>query len=250
MQNKIQAIVLAGGKGTRLAPLTDNLPKPLVQIRDKAIILYVLEHLKKFGITNIAISTAHLGEMVETALGDGSSLGLKLTYLREPEPMGTGGWTQLVNWDDLSDEVIVLNADNIFWLDLDAFLERHRQGKSLATIAAVSIPTAGVSGAELLVHDEVKYQLVDYIDRTLSMPYLESQDAVFISSGWYAMSPKIKDLIPEQNPISMEKDVWPLLVKSGQALGFYEALEPWFDSGTHERLERIAKFLDEHPELL
>ncbi len=250
MTDKIQAIVLAGGKGTRLAPLTDNLPKPLVPIKDKAIILYVLEHLKKHEITNIAISTAHLGEMVEAALGDGSVLGLKLTYLREPEPMGTGGWTQLVNWDDLADEVIVLNADNIFWLDLDAFFVRHRMTDSLATIAAVSIPTAGVSGAELLLHDEARMKLVGYVDRSLSTPYLEAQPAVFISSGWYVMSPKMRELIPRQNPISMEKNVWPLLVKSGAPLGFYHATEPWFDSGTHDRLERITKFLDEHPELL
>lgn len=243
MNGHIQAIILAGGKGTRLAPLTDHLPKPLVPIRGKAMILYVLEHLKSFGITDVAISVAHLGDMIEAALGDGSALGMRITYLREPEPMGTAGWTQLADWSALADDVLVLNADNLFWIDIPAFLERHRTTGSIATMAGVEIPSATMSGAELLRPDAKNERLLDYIDRSASRPYLDAEPSVYISSGWYVFSPSASVLIPTQNPISMEKDVWPLLVTSGKSLGFYRASEPWFDSGTHERLVQIDAFL-------
>ena len=243
MSQPIQAIILAGGKGTRLAPLTDHLPKPLVPIRGKAMILYVLEHLKAAGVTNVAISVAHLGDMIVDTLGDGSSMGMHFVYLREPEPMGTAGWTQLVDRSALADEVLVLNADNLFWIDVPAFLDRHRSTGAIATMAGVEIPSSTMSGAELLRPDEKKERLLDYIDRTMSRPYLDAEPSVYISSGWYVFSPKASVYIPQQSPISMEKDVWPLLVKSGKPLGFYGATEPWFDSGTHERLAQIDAFL-------
>lgn len=243
MSGAIQAVILAGGRGTRLTPLTDNLPKPLVPIRGKAIIRYVLDHLKSFGITDVALSVAHLGEMIESALGDGSSLGMRITYLREPEPMGTGGWTQLVDWSILAPDVLVLNADNLFWIDVGAFIHRHQEAGAIATMAGVQIPSSTVSGAELLRPNDEKTKLLNYIDRSESAPILAAESNVFISSGWYVFSPAASSMIPSQNPISMEKDVWPAMVRSGAALGFYEGTEPWFDSGTHERLAQIDAFL-------
>ncbi|MBI1908291.1 nucleotidyltransferase family protein, partial [Candidatus Uhrbacteria bacterium] len=131
---KIQAVILAGGKGTRLAPLTDNLPKPLVQVAGVPILWYVLGHLRRAGMTDVAISVAHLGHMIEDALGDGGAFGMRVTYLREPEPMGTGGWAKLVDWDALDDHFLVLNADNMFWIDLPQFLARHHGEGGVATL--------------------------------------------------------------------------------------------------------------------
>jgi NDP-sugar pyrophosphorylase family protein len=247
--NKIQAIVLAGGRGTRLAPLTDNKPKPLVEILNKPIVEYVLDHLKSHGITNVALSTAHLGHMIEETYGNGSNFGMQISYLTEPEPMGTGGWSQLVNWDDLDDHFLVLNADNIFWIDIDRFLESHKKHNAIASIAAIEIPVDRHAAYEVLVHDDEKEQLLDYVDRDACGPYVKDADSVHVSSGWYIMTPAVRDLIPQKNPISNEADIWPLLAESDESLGFYEAKEPWFDSGTHERLARIEQFLKDNPDL-
>ncbi|PJE75408.1 hypothetical protein COV03_00155, partial [Candidatus Uhrbacteria bacterium CG10_big_fil_rev_8_21_14_0_10_41_26] len=247
--NKIQAIVLAGGKGTRLAPLTDNCPKSIVPVNGKPMMVYVLEHLKKHGITNVAVAVSHLGQMIEDLLGDGSDFGMQISYVREPEPMGTGGWSQLINWNDLDDHFLVLNSDNLFWIDVEAFMNRNRELNATATIAAIEIDADKYLEYELCLHDKEKRRLINYVDRTECKPYLQVNSKVFVSSGWYVMTPKVKDLIPRQNPISNEADIWPLLDKSDKDLGFYHATEPWFDSGTHERLERVAEFIKNNPDL-
>ena len=244
MTQKIQAIILAGGKGTRLAPLTDHVPKPLVEIRGQAIISYVLNHLKAHGITNVAISVAHMGEMVQSALGDGSALGMRITYLVEPEPLGTGGWTQLVDWNQLDDHFLVLNADNIFWIDIDAFLGHHKDQRALATIAAYEIPRERHAAYEILVHDTQKKRLTDYVLRDRAHEIFAERATAHASTGWYIMTPAVRSLIPKQNPISNEFDIWPVLAKQSSPIGFYEAHEPWFDSGTHERLAQIEAFLE------
>lgn len=245
---KIQAIILAGGKGTRLAPLTDNLPKPLVVVGGVPMIAHVLRHLKNAGITRVAIATAHLGAMIEDALGDGHAFAMDISYLREPEPMGTGGWTQLVDWDELDDNFLVLNADNLFWIDVGALLKRHRDGAGVATIAAIELPSESVAAAELLLANDERTQLTAYVDRALSAPHIAANHTVLISSGWYVMTTAVAHHVPAILPVSNEVHIWPALAASGETIGFYHATEPWFDSGTHERLARVEEFLKNNPE--
>ncbi len=245
--SKLQAIILAGGKGTRLAPLTDHLPKPLVPVRGKAMIRYVLEHLQRAGIVRVAISTAHLGHLIQEQLGDGAALGMSLSYLQEPEPMGTAGWTRLVDWDSLDDQFLVLNADNLFWIDIAQFFARHRDTEALATIAAIQLPSNSVSAAELLVGNDARTHLERYVDRTEAHQFIGASPSVLISSGWYVMSPHVRNHVPDVTPVSHELHVWPALAASGQPIGLYQAVEPWFDSGTHERLARVEQFLNDNP---
>lgn len=245
---KIQAILLAGGRGTRLAPLTDTLPKPLVPILDRPMMAYVLEHLRTASITNIAISVSYLGHLIEDTFGDGSKIGMQITYLREPEPMGTGGWAKLVDWNVLDDRFIVANADNLFWIDLAAFLGRHDDVGGIATIASVALPSDTVSAAELLVANDDRSRLVRYVDRSASGHFLTASSSVNISSGWYVMTPAVRKFVTDVLPFSNEIDLWPALASSGSRVGFYHATEPWFDSGTHERLARVAEFLKKKKE--
>jgi NDP-sugar pyrophosphorylase family protein len=163
--------------------------------------------------------------------------------------MGTGGWSQLVDWENLDDHFLVLNADNLFWIDVARFLERHRSAGATASIAAIEIPTNEHAAYEVLLPSEARDRLMGYVDREASKPYIEANHHVFVSSGWYIMTPGLRSLIPEKNPISNETDVWPMLAASGHPLGFYHATEPWFDSGTSERIARIEAFLGEHPDV-
>jgi NDP-sugar pyrophosphorylase family protein len=240
----IDAILLAGGKGTRLAPLTDNLPKPLVHIHGKPMMQYVLEHLRAAGITNVAIAVAHLGHMIVDEFGDGAKLGMNLSYLIEPEPMGTGGWTKLVNWDDLSENFIVANADNLFWIDVAKFLERHRSHGDIATIAGIELPSADIAKYEILRPDVEHKNLGAYVDRSFAERELEGRETGFISSGWYIMNRDVRNIVDDVLPISNEVHLWPRIATSGRSVGFYHATEPWFDSGTHERLARVAAHIE------
>lgn len=245
---KIQAVILAGGRGTRLAPLTDNLPKPLVPLLGKPMMTYILEHLKAAGITNVAVTTAYLADLIEQEYGDGSKLGMEMTYLREKDLIGTAGWMKFIDWDNLADHFLVLNADNLFWIDLPAFFERHKNTNAVATIAGIEIPSDTAVNYELLDTNEEKTALKAYVDRRLAEPLRQASPSVFISSGWYLMTPDVADIIVGSThaltlPFSMEAHVWPALSASGKPIGFYHATEPWFDSGTHERLARVEQFL-------
>lgn len=236
----IDAILLAGGKGTRLAPLTDNLPKPLVRIHGKPMMQYVLEHLRAAGITNVAIAVAHLGHMILEEFGDGSALGMHLTYLVEPEPMGTGGWTKLVDWNDVAEDFIVANADNLFWIDITAFRARHAEAGALATIAGIELPSEQIVNYEILRTNPAHDRLVAYVDRSHSVQELEGKASGFINTGWYVMNRAVREYVDDVAPISNEVHLWPRIATSGRPVGFYHATEPWFDSGTHERLARVA----------
>ncbi|MEK7459322.1 MAG: NDP-sugar synthase [Patescibacteria group bacterium] len=240
---KIQAIILAGGKGTRLAPLTDNLPKPLVAVCGKPMMTYVLEHLRAAGIVDVAISTAHLGHMIVDAFGDGQAMGMRITYLVEPEPMGTGGWAKLVNWDNLDDHFLVLNADNLTWIDVGAFLQRNRDREAIATLAAIELPSAAIANYEILRPSSDGTLLDAWVDRSRTVEELAGKETGFINSGWYVMTPRVREFVDDVLPFSNEVHLWPRLATSGERVGFYHETGPWFDTGTHERLARVESFL-------
>lgn len=243
----IEAILLAGGRGTRLAPLTDAMPKPLVPIHGKPMMQYVLEHLRRAGVTEVAVTVAYLGHMIEEAFGDGSQFGMKLTYLREPELMGTGSWAKLVDWTQLADRFLVANADNLFWIDVPAFLARHDDEGAVASVAAIELPSVDIVNYEILRSSEDRRRLDAYVHRSLSEQELTGKATGFINSGWYVMTPEVRDFVDDVLPISNEVHIWPTLAQSGRAIGFYHATEPWFDSGTHERLARVADFIANNP---
>lgn len=245
---KIQAVILAGGKGTRLAPLTDHLPKPLVAVGGRPMMVYVLEHLRRAGITNVAVAVAHLGDMIERAFGDGSSIGMHITYLHEPEPMGTGGWAKLVDWNVLDEHFLVLNADNLFWIDIPAFLARHAETNAVATLAAIELPSTSIMNYEILRPAEGRTTLDAWVDRSRTAEELANKASGFINSGWYVMTPGVRHFVTDILPYSNETHLWPALAVSDATVGFYHATESWFDSGTHERLARVAAFLQLHPE--
>lgn len=244
---KIQAVILAGGKGTRLAPLTDNLPKPLVQVLGRPMIHYVLDQLRRHGLTRVAISVSHLGHMIEAALGDGSSMGMEISYLREPEPMGTGGWTKLIDWAQLDDHFLVLNADNLTWIDVGAFLARNRDRDAVATLAAIALPSAAIANYEILRPSADGATLDAWVDRSKTAEELAGKESGFINSGWYVMTPRVRAFVDDILPFSNEVHLWPRLAASGMPIGFYHETGPWFDTGTHERLARVETFLLDNP---
>lgn len=207
---------------------------------------YILDHLKLAGILRIAISTSYLAELIEEYYGDGSGIGMEISYLREEGLMGTAGWMKFVDWDLLADHFLVLNADNLFWIDIPKFVGRHISTNAIATIAGIEIPSETAVNYELLAANGDRTRLFDYVDRKLSEPLRQAVPSVFVSSGWYVMTPAVRQFVSGELPLSLESHIWPALAKSGVSLGFYHATEPWFDSGTHERLARVEEFLQNY----
>lgn len=130
----MKAVILAGGKATRLRPYTTNFPKPLMPIGERPILEIVIRRLKDFGITDIIISTGHLAELISAFFNDGSKIGVKITYSKEEEPLGTAGPLNLIR-DKLDDAFILMNGDVLTDLDFGKFLSFHRAHEALATIS-------------------------------------------------------------------------------------------------------------------
>jgi len=131
---EVRAIILAGGKGTRLRPLTAVFPKPLVPLGDRPILEILLSRLSKFGFKKVTLCTGYLAEMIQVVCGDGSRFGLEIEYSREEEPLGTVGPLTLL--EDLTDPVIVMNGDLLTTLHFDKMLEFHEEEGADITIAA------------------------------------------------------------------------------------------------------------------
>lgn len=132
----MEAIILAGGKGTRLWPLTLTVPKPMVPIADKPFLFYLLKMLKDEGVTRVIFSVGYLGEQIIDYFGE-SWLDLEITYVQEKEPLGTGGAISACMDKVTDDEVIVINGDTYCQIDLDEMIASHKQHQAEITIVQV-----------------------------------------------------------------------------------------------------------------
>ncbi len=224
-----KAVILAGGKGTRLRPLTLNTPKCMIEIQGKTITEHLFDLLKNYGIRDVIISIGYLKEKVKEYYGDGSKFGVNITYVEEDEPLGTAGPLRLAK-DYLKDSFIVTNGDELKTINIPRMFRLHKRKDALATIALTTVtdPTqygvARVSGSRIL----------EFVEK----PKAEEAPSNLINSGFYIMEPEAIEMIP--NGFSMlEKDVFPKLAKEGRLRGFLSEGQ-WFDIGTLERYE-IAK---------
>src|SRR4030081_595363 len=139
----MQAVILVGGQGTRLRPLTSTVPKPVVQLVDRPFISYMLEWLRGHGIDDVIMSCGFLADGVRAVLGDGSALGLRLRFVEEPEPRGTAGAVKLAE-PMLDERFLMLNGDVLTDIDLTAQMQQHEQTGARGTLALVPVadPTA------------------------------------------------------------------------------------------------------------
>lgn len=223
----MQALILAGGKGTRLRPLTVYTPKPIVPVMNRPFLLYQIEILSKAGVTDIVLSLSYQPDKIEDLLGDGSDHGVRLTYVTEPSPMGTGGAYRFAA-SHLTETTVVLNGDILTDLDIGTLIEFHRKRSSKATLALKS------------VEDPSAYGLVETDGTGLIVRFLEKpkpEDAKrtkvnTINAGIYVLEPSILDLIPSNEARSFEYDVFPaILEKKLPFVGFPMAETYWRDLG-------------------
>jgi len=225
----MQALILAGGEGTRLRPLTSTVPKPVVPLVDRAFISYMLEWLRGHGIDDIIMSCGFMASGVRNVLGDGSALGIKLRYVEEPQPMGTGGAIKFA--ESLLDErFFVLNGDVLTDIDLTTELEQHERTGARGTLALVPVEDPTAYGLVRFADDQ---SVTEFVEKPA---YDEIDSTPLISAGAYVLEREVLDLMPADENVSIEREVFPQLI--GNGLYAYAGAGYWMDIGTPHRYLR------------
>jgi mannose-1-phosphate guanylyltransferase len=219
----VQALILAGGVGTRLRPLTALTPKPVVTLVDRPFIVFMLEWLRGHGVDEVILSCGFLADSVREVLGDGAAYGLKLRYVEEPEPLGTGGALKYAE-ALLGERFVVCNGDVLTDLDLSAQIAQHETLGATATLALARVEDPSAYGL-VSVHDDLRVR--EFFEKPDAGG--ENLDAL-ISAGVYVLERSVLELIPPGRPVSIEREIWPLLIANGM-YGFL-AGGYWLDIGS------------------
>src|SRR4051812_49535976 len=233
----MKAILLAGGKGTRLRPLTIHTPKPIVPIFDRPFLHYQLDLLKQVPeIDEVILSLNYQPRRIEEIFGDGSDLGIGIKYVVEPAPLGTGGAIRYAG-ETLRESVVVFNGDVLTEIDLRAVVALHRERKAKATI--VLTPVANPSAYGLVETDAD-----GNITRFLEKPKPEEITCNTINAGIYVLEPDTFDRIPKDTAWSIERSFFPSLIERGETFVAYVYDGYWIDIGTP------AKYLQVHRDIM
>ncbi len=221
----MQAVILVGGEGTRLRPLTSTVPKPVVPLVDRPFIAFMLEWLTRHGVDDVIMSCGFLATAVRNVLGDGSAYGVRLRFVEEPDPRGTAGALKYA--EELLDErFLMLNGDVLTDLDLTAQIAQHERTGAVATLALVGVEDPSAYG---LVRTDDDGSVREFVEK----PAPDQIDTNRISAGAYVLERSLLDLVPADRNVSIEREVWPRLV--GQGLYAYGHDAYWLDIGTPER---------------
>jgi NDP-sugar pyrophosphorylase family protein len=216
----MRAVILAGGKGTRLLPYSTVLPKPLMPIDDKPILEIVIRQLKYYGFKKITIAVGHLAELIEAFFGDGKKFGVKIDYSRETKPLGTAGPLALIR--DLKEPFLVMNGDLLTTLDYADFMKCHKKNGVMATMG--------------IYEKKVKIDLgiIKTCDGDLVKEYIEkpliNHD---ISTGIYAFNPGILKFIPKNKRFDLP-DLIRILISKKMPVKTYRIKGYWLDIGRHD----------------
>jgi mannose-1-phosphate guanylyltransferase len=219
----MQALILAGGVGTRLRPLTTRVPKPVVTLVDRPFIAFMLEWLCSHGIEEVILSCGFLAASVREVLGDGAAWGVRLHYVEEPEPLGTGGALKYAE-DLLGERFVVCNGDILTDLDLSAQIAQHESSGATATLALARVEDPSAYG---LVRLDGDMRVNAFIEKPDSEDVL---DDPLISAGAYVLDRGVLDLIPAGRAVSIEREIWPKLI--GDGMCGYVASGYWLDIGS------------------
>lgn len=219
VRQDVDVVIMAGGQGMRLRPLTESCPKPLLKVGDKPILQIIIESLVKQGFTSVHISVNYLKEMIMEYFGDGSRFGIEINYLIETEPLGTAGALSLI--ESPKESTLVMNGDVLTRIDLVGLLNSHEAGQSPCTVCVrnytVDIPF-GVIGVE--------NGLVNSIQEKPSMDY-------FVNTGIYVLNSSALELIPADQRLDMTS-LMDKIIESDQQVAVFPVHEYWLDVGMHK----------------
>jgi NDP-sugar pyrophosphorylase family protein len=230
----MKAILLAGGKGTRLRPLTVHTPKPIVPIFNRPFLHYQIDLLKQVPeIDEVILSLNYQPRRIEDVFGDGSDVGLKIRYVVEPSPLGTGGAIRYAG-DSLTESVVVFNGDVLTQIDLAAVIRLHRERQARATIVLTPVENPSAYG---LVETEADGR----VRRFLEKPSADEITCDTINAGIYVLEPDTFDRIPKDTAWSIERSYFPSLIERGESFVAYTYRGYWIDIGTPEKYTQVHR---------
>ncbi len=218
----MKTIVLAGGKGTRLRPLTYTKPKPLLPLAGEPAIVHLIKKLAREGIDEVVVTTNYFANQLRATLGDGSKYGVQIHHVEEKTPLGTAG--SVKNSESLIDETFaVVQGDNQFEFGLNEMVQLHRKLGALATMALIEVDNPSEYGIAELSDGRVT--------RFLEKPSAEECFSNLINTGVYVLEPEVLKLVPEGKPFDFSKNVFPLMLESKMVLAGSCASGFWVDIG-------------------
>ena len=233
---KMKAVVMAGGEGSRLRPLTIQRPKPMVPIVNKPVMEHVLDLLKKYGITDVVVTVQYLASVIQNHFGDGGAFGLNITYSVEETPLGTAGSVKNAE-AQLQEPFLVISADAMTDFDLGAILDFHLRKQAAATLTLYRVPNPLEYGV-IILDDEGR------IRQFLEKPSWGEVFSDTVNTGIYVLNPKVFEYIEPGKPVDFSQDVFPAMLRKGDALFGYVASGYWCDVGS------IAEYMRANADLL
>lgn len=235
----MKAMILAAGKGTRVRPLTYDLPKPMIPILGKPVMAYLVEHLAKFGVRDIMVNVSYLHEKIEEYFGEGDQFGVQIGYSFEgytndegdvvPQPIGSaGGMKKIQEFGGFFDETtIVLCGDALIDLDLKSALFEHKRKGALASVITKEVPWDKVSDYGVVLTDE-EGKILSFQEK----PSQEEARSNFASTGIYIFEPEVLNLIPADKVFDIGSDLFPLMVEQGLPFYAQKRTYNWIDIGS------------------
>jgi mannose-1-phosphate guanylyltransferase / phosphomannomutase len=229
----VKAVVMAGGEGTRLRPLTSNQPKPMVPVVGKPCMEHIVELLLTHGMEDVIVTVAFLPQAIRSYFGDGESLGVNIEYSVEESPLGTAGSVRLAS-GKLDDTFVVISGDALTDVNLEKVVDFHRERKAAVTIGLKSVENPLEFGI-VVTDDEGR------IERFLEKPSWGQVFSDTINTGIYVLEPEVLRHIPTDRPYDFSKELFPLLLEMGRPLYGYVFEEYWQDIGNIDQF-RQANF--------
>src|SRR5438128_7542615 len=222
----MKAVVMAGGEGTRLRPLTSNQPKPMMPMANRPLMEHVIRRLALHGIDDIVVTVAFLASHIRNYFGDGSELGVSMRYATEETPLGTAGSVRNAA-AELDDTFMVISGDVLSDIDLNAVVKAHRASGALATIALRRVENPIDFGIVITSAD-------GWVERFLEKPTWGQVFSDTINTGIYVLEPEIFDFIEGGHPVDFSSEVFPALLEQGKPLFGFPCEGYWEDVGTLE----------------
>ena len=228
----MKAVVMAGGTGSRLRPITIDRPKPMITIVNKPVIGHIFSLLKRYGITDVIVTLQYMPNVFQDYFGDGSNQGLNITYFIENDPLGTAGGVKNVE-ELLDDTFIVIMGDAIVDFDLDEIIAFHRRQKAKATLTLTR------------VNDPLEFGVIitnpeGYITQFLEKPTWSEVFSDTINTGLYILEPDVLDWIPENKPYDFSHQLFPAMMEANMPLAGYVADGYWCDIGNISTLRQAT----------
>jgi mannose-1-phosphate guanylyltransferase / phosphomannomutase len=226
----MKAVVMAGGEGSRLRPLTSRTPKPLVPIANKPVMQHIIELLRTHGITEVVASVHYLADEIESYFGDGSAFGVSINYVVEDTPLGTAGAVKLAQ-PCLDEDFLVISGDVMTDCDIAALVQRHRSQGNDATIALVRVPNPLEFGV-VITEDDGR------ISRFLEKPSWGEVFSDTINTGIYVLRPSVLDRMERGGVYDFSRDIFPPMLHDGQRIGSFVLDSYWTDVGNLQQYQQ------------